>query len=252
MMGGDLVAAPAVYPCLFQPIFICSYRLVGTLTYRLVGVKTGSMASASHTPASTRDLMIEEARALFAERGFYGVSIAQIAAELGLTKQALLHHFGTKERLYGLVLEQIADHLASLKPSMDADAGAAQQLQDWLVAMIADTPLRVERSRLLMREILDNQVRAEHVGAWYLKPFVEEFASLLRCVAGWEAATDAQLHATLLQLLGAINYHAVSGPTFKGIFGADAAARMNDIFTAQIRHMVRAVLDAGPAVDDIG
>lgn len=77
------------------------------------------MATAFKTSASTRDRMIEEARALFAERGFYGVSIAQIAAELGLTKQALLHHFGTKERLYGLVLEQIAGELAGLKASSE-------------------------------------------------------------------------------------------------------------------------------------
>lgn len=204
--------------------------------------------------------MIDEARALFAERGFYGVSIAQIAAELGLTKQALLHHFGTKERLYGLVLEQIAEQLISLQPRPNsaskaekdaeaADLGPAQQLQDWLTAMISDTPLRVERSRLLMREILDNQVRAEHVGSWYLKPFLDEFTALLRRVPSWSCAPDAQLQACLLQLLGAVIYHAVSGPTVSGIFGAEAADQMNAVFARQMRHMVQAVLDAGPVMD---
>lgn len=190
--------------------------------------------------------MIEEARALFAERGFYGVSIAQIAAELGLTKQALLHHFGTKERLYGLVLEQIAGELADLRKALEPGADPARRLQDWFVAMISDTPSRIERSRLLMREILDNQVRAESAGFWYLKPFLGELVTMLRGVPGWRGASDAQLRATVVQLLGAVNYHAVSGPTFRGIFGTEAAQAMNAIFAAQLRHMVQAVLAAGP------
>ena len=51
----------------------------------------------------TRERLLDQAEPLFAERGFYGVSIAAIASELGLTKQALLHHFGSKEKLYGEV-----------------------------------------------------------------------------------------------------------------------------------------------------
>ena len=41
----------------------------------------------------SREEYLDAAEALFAERGFYGVSIAAIAEQLGLTKQALLHHF---------------------------------------------------------------------------------------------------------------------------------------------------------------
>jgi len=204
------------------------------------------MATAFRTSGSTRDRMIAEARALFAARGFYGVSIAQVAAELGLTKQALLHHFGTKERLYGLVLEQIAEELTDLKGALEPGVDPARRLQDWVVAMISDTPPRIERSRLLMREILDNPVRAESAGSWYLKPFLDELVVMLRSVPGWSEASDAQLRATVVQLLGAVNYHAVSGPTFRGIFGAEAAQAMNGIFAAQLRHMLRAVLTAGP------
>lgn len=216
------------------------------MTYQSVGVKPWRMVIGSASPPSTRDRMIEEARALFAERGFYGVSIAQIAAELGMTKQALLHHFGTKERLYGLVLEQIASELAGLKEAMEPDVDPARQLQDWFIAMISDTPRRIERARLLMREILDNQVRVESAGNWYLKPFLEEIAVLLHGVPGWSRASDAQVHATIVQLLGAVNYHAVSGPTFRGIFGAEAAQAMNEIFAAQLQHVMHAVLAAGP------
>ena len=43
----------------------------------------------------TRRMFLDTARRLFAGKGFYGASLANIADELGLTKQALLHHFGS-------------------------------------------------------------------------------------------------------------------------------------------------------------
>lgn len=52
---------------------------------------------------------IEAATRQFARKGFYGASISSIANELGLSKQAVLHHFGSKEKLYGEVLQQISE-----------------------------------------------------------------------------------------------------------------------------------------------
>ena len=40
--------------------------------------------------SDTPEKLLLVAEALFSERGFYGVSIAAIASELGITKQALL------------------------------------------------------------------------------------------------------------------------------------------------------------------
>ena len=198
-------------------------------------------------PASTRDRMIAEARELFADRGFYGVSIAQIAAELGLTKQALLHHFGTKAKLYGLILEQIAKELAELRPGSGLSDDPAEQLAEYFVAMISDTPQKVDRSRLLMREILDNRARAETAGSWYLKSFLQELTAMLRAVPNWAKASDEKVLAAIIQLLGALNYHAVSGPTFRGIFGAQSMHRVDSAFDNQLRKTVVTVLKTGPA-----
>lgn len=56
--------------------------------------------------SAIRERFIEAATDVFAERGFYGTSIAAIADALPLTKQALLHHFGSKEKLYAEVLKR--------------------------------------------------------------------------------------------------------------------------------------------------
>src|SRR5207247_2564876 len=54
---------------------------------------------------STRDLILDAAERRFAERGFAGVSVREIAAEAGLKNQAsLYHHFRDKRALYEAVL----------------------------------------------------------------------------------------------------------------------------------------------------
>ncbi len=49
--------------------------------------------------SDTRGKILEAAGGLFAQKGFFGVSMQNIADELGITKAALYHHFESKEGL---------------------------------------------------------------------------------------------------------------------------------------------------------
>lgn len=205
------------------------------------------MASRAEQAELTRERILTCARALFAERGFYGVSTAQVAKALELSKQGVLHHFTTKEKLYGAVLRQIAEELATLRSEVAASDDPAEQFTDYLVAMIADTPTKVDRARLLMREILDNRARAQAAGIWYLKPFLEELVAMVRAVPGWSQAGYECILATVIQLLGAVNYHSVSAPTFHGIFGTETMTKVDSSFANELRSTVGGVLRAGPS-----
>ena len=77
-----------------------------------------------NTRDDTREKLLQAAVEQFAERGFYGASIAQIAGELDLTKQALLYYFKRKEDLYAEVLKRISDRLIEL----DLDGGGIRAL----------------------------------------------------------------------------------------------------------------------------
>jgi AcrR family transcriptional regulator len=60
----------------------------------------------SRLPAEERRrLIIEAATALVAERGFWGLSMQDVADECGLTVPGLLHHVGSKDGLLVAVLE---------------------------------------------------------------------------------------------------------------------------------------------------
>ena len=84
---------------------------------------------------NTREKFLEVARRQFAGKGYDGASIASIAHELGLSKQALLHHFGSKEKLYGEVLAAIATRLtAHALRAREAGADPVDQLEAVIVS----------------------------------------------------------------------------------------------------------------------
>jgi len=59
----------------------------------------------------TRQALITEARALFAQRGFAGVGTEEIVRAARMTRGALYHHFESKEDLFRAVYEEVEREL---------------------------------------------------------------------------------------------------------------------------------------------
>jgi AcrR family transcriptional regulator len=195
----------------------------------------------------TRDRLLHAATRLFADKGFYGASIADIADEVGITKQALIHHFGTKEKLYGLVLQRIADDFAmTMERASTGHVNPAEELEQLFTVVAAEMGRRLAPARLLMRELLDNRPRAARAEKWYLKSLLDTLIAKLRAVPRWAQADDAEALVALYQLLGAIHYFAISEPTLERLFGKRGYDEATAAFAARLSVLVRAMLTNGP------
>lgn len=169
--------------------------------------------------SNTKERIIAVAIVIFADKGFYGASIDSIASQLSITKQALLHHFGSKEKLYGEVIQRLASELTQQLHEVKLKAPSATScLQLFFDGLQTFTQNNTCATQLLLRELMDNRDRAPVSTTWYLKPFLQQLTELRMMQLGNGATPTAAL-ADIYVLLGAINYFAVSAPTLISMFG---------------------------------
>ena len=193
----------------------------------------------------TKHRLLNTSETLFAERGFYGVSIATIAKEMGFSKQALLHHYPTKEKLYGAVLQRISDDF--FEQQLEAEQAAhdpLERLKTFYQGLATPSLENVQRTRLLMRELLDNNGRANSAENWYLKGFLTRIINMVKAVEGLGALSDEQALVTAYQWLGAVNYFLISPTTLSGIFGETALEKMNQSFNDQLVALIESSIQA--------
>jgi len=85
-----------------------------------------------------RDRIIDAAMTVFRRHGFRRSSIEQAAEAAGLTRQALYHHFDSKEALFRAVIERLyQDALVAETAAAEAKENDGGGLADILVAQIA-------------------------------------------------------------------------------------------------------------------
>jgi TetR/AcrR family acrAB operon transcriptional repressor len=82
-----------------------------------------------------RDRILDAAMAVFRRHGFRRSSIEQAAEAAGLTRQALYHHFKSKEALFRAVIERL--HESALAAEIAA-ANAAEKAGDSLADILVD------------------------------------------------------------------------------------------------------------------
>ena len=204
------------------------------------GVWSGDLPMSSST--LTRKKLLVVARKHLAERGYHGTSLAAVSGELGLTKQALLHHFKSKDLLYEAVLEQLgAELLELLYAAMEEGEQAEHQLESFLQALTAQGLSQPADLALLLRDLIDFPGRGlvRDQGNWPLQSLFEPLIALIQATQRWQGAGFAEALSVASQMLGAICQFPTAQAAFAGSFGQGAVDQVRSTFLSQTQDLVR-------------
>ncbi|MCS5682115.1 MAG: helix-turn-helix domain-containing protein [Actinomycetota bacterium] len=95
--------------------------------------------------AQTRERILDTSLAAFGLRGYDSTSLDELAAELGITKQAILYHFSSKEHLLTATIELAVKELGSaLGGASKSQARGFQRIEDLVRATFSLAARRPE------------------------------------------------------------------------------------------------------------
>ncbi|MFZ2510061.1 MAG: TetR/AcrR family transcriptional regulator [Gordonia sp. (in: high G+C Gram-positive bacteria)] len=115
------------------------------------GTEPARAPRARMTGPQRRQQLIEVARGLFAERGFEGTSIEEIAQRAQVSKPVVYEHFGGKEGLYAVVVDREMETLLEMVTSSLSNNRSLYRIQQVALALLTYIEERPDGFQILVR-----------------------------------------------------------------------------------------------------
>ncbi|PTL84806.1 TetR/AcrR family transcriptional regulator [Vitiosangium sp. GDMCC 1.1324] len=129
-----------------------------------------------------RERIRREATRLIALRGFGAISVNDVAQAVGISKQALLYHYPSREALHDAVLDSLIEHSnRHLLVLVGAFTGRGEERLERAMAQIREFfDADPDAARVILRELLDGE--REHVTRLLrgVEPWLRLMADALR------------------------------------------------------------------------
>jgi AcrR family transcriptional regulator len=183
-------------------------------------------------PQETRARLLEAATGLFAERGFHGVGVRDIALRADVNVAAANYHFGSKEDLYLAVLRsqfaairaRLAANRAKLPVQMLAELDRGELVEllgsriTTMIEMLIGPPPSLH-ARLMIRELVDPSAALPVAVEEFLRPEIAESSAIL---ARLEPCLDpATVERCIYSSMGQSLFYALARPALLRISGHD-------------------------------
>jgi TetR/AcrR family transcriptional regulator len=211
---------------------------------------SGTLPGVAVEGASTRDAILIEARRLFADHGYDGTSLNDIAQAVGIKRQSLLHHFSSKDTLYREVFETaMSEWIARVDEATSPDnpERAGWTLVDYVITagfgFFKENPQFV---RIARREALEG---GEHLGidlGVALRPLFQRACDYFdrEMAEGTYRKFDTEM--LMLTFYGAMLSYFSDLPFIEGLLGRDPLSEDSlEVYLRHFRRLVQATLEPG-------
>jgi len=133
---------------------------------------------------STRSRILDEALVMFAENGYKGTNLRDLAARMGLSKSALYKHYESKEAIWNALLDKMEAYYAArfgsteILPDIPGSGEELLRLTMGMVSFTVNDPQVVLTRKLLVTE----QFHDERVCKLATKHFLESTTNIFAII----------------------------------------------------------------------
>jgi TetR/AcrR family transcriptional regulator, regulator of cefoperazone and chloramphenicol sensitivity len=189
------------------------------------------------TPEATKSRLLAAAGDLFAEKGFHGTKVRDIAARAGVNVAAGNYHFGSKKELYLEVVraqfarmhERIAKMGAALEPVDLGELGRPELLRllrvrlEVMLEMLMGTGGDDVHARLMMREMAEPSEALTTIVREMAQPLVEETRQIIGHLR--PELDRGQVERISLSVAGQIHFYRFMMPALLEMLGMRSYSR---------------------------
>lgn len=112
------------------------------------------------TGRERREQLISIGRAVFAERGFEGTSVEEIASRAEVSKPVVYEHFGGKEGLYAVIMDREMRHLEGVITESLASGRSRERIERAVLALLTYVEEETDGFLLLGRDMVPGRDRS--------------------------------------------------------------------------------------------
>ncbi|HLT84741.1 MAG TPA: TetR/AcrR family transcriptional regulator, partial [Phototrophicaceae bacterium] len=105
------------------------------------------------TASQRREQLLDVSRALFAEKGFEGTSVEEIAVRAKVSKPVVYEHFGGKEGMYAVIVDrELQKLLAALSGALRTGGHPKRIVERTAMALLEYIEENTDGFRILVRD----------------------------------------------------------------------------------------------------
>lgn len=201
----------------------------------------GSQMIKTIPKTKTREEILELSAPLFAQHGYDGVSMRDVAAVVGLTQAALYYHFSDKDQLYlDAVAYQFRERELALKDLLAGNSAPWERLERFVAGLARMMATDKDFLRLMQWVLLDTDETRQSTLAKHV--FRDMFIAVHDLASELDPHQDAHLLA--MSILGLVIFHFQTGVTRKFMPGHRPHQDKPEVLARHVCELLRRSLAA--------
>ena len=162
---------------------------------------------------SKKENILLAAERVFAEKGFKGTTIREVAKQAGIANSLIFYYFNNKVVLYEAVFQNAFNHLEDLiQQNLNLDLDRLGTVKALMFSLNDFASTHRNLMRILTREVIDNGSIVQEITKKYINPLIDFTTEFLAEGKKEAIFRDIDPLQFLVNLMGMITFYFISDP----------------------------------------